>query len=76
MKELIEVLVKALVDQPDAVSIQDTLEGTAVVYSVSVAPDDLGKIIGKGGKVADAIRTVAKAAAIKEKKNVHVKIVS
>ncbi|MFQ3548920.1 MAG: KH domain-containing protein [Armatimonadota bacterium] len=76
MKELIEVLVKALVDQPDAVNIEDNMEGTTVVYSVTVAPDDLGKIIGKGGKVADALRTVAKAAAIKEKKNVHVKIVS
>ena len=74
MKNLIEILVKALVDDPDAVKVKEIDEGDSVTYEVTVAEDDLGKVIGKQGRVANALRTVAKAAAIKDRKNVFVKI--
>ena len=74
MKSLIEILVKALVDNPDSVVVQEVDDGHSVTYEVNVDPDDLGKVIGKQGRVANALRTVAKAAAIKDRKNVYVKI--
>ena len=74
MKNLIEILVKALVDNPDAVKVEEISEGDSLTYEVTVAEDDLGKVIGKQGRVANALRTVAKAAAIKDRKNVFVKI--
>jgi len=74
LKNLIEILVKALVDDPDAVKVEEIDEGDSVTYEVTVAEDDLGKVIGKQGRVANALRTVAKAAAIKDRKNVFVKI--
>lgn len=74
MKNLIEILVKALVDNPDAVKVDEVDEGDSVTFEVTVAEDDLGKVIGKQGRVANALRTVAKAAAIKDRKNVFVKI--
>lgn len=74
MKSLIEILVKALVDEPDSVSVNEVSDGSVITYEVTVAPDDVGKIIGKQGKVANALRTVAKAAALKDHKNVYVKI--
>jgi predicted RNA-binding protein YlqC (UPF0109 family) len=74
VKNLIEILVKALVDNPDAVTVDETDEGDSVTFTVTVDPDDLGKVIGKQGRVANALRTVAKAAAIKDRKNVFVKI--
>ena len=74
MKNLIEILVKSLVDNPDGVNVDEADEGNETVYSISVDPDDMGKIIGKQGHIAMAIRTVVKAAAIKNKKNVYVKI--
>lgn len=74
MKSLIEILVKALVDDPDSVSVTEVNDGSVITYEVTVAPDDVGKIIGKQGRVANALRTVAKAAALKDHKNVYVKI--
>lgn len=74
MKNLIEILVKALVDKPDAVTVDEIDEGDSITFTVTVDPDDLGKVIGKQGRVANALRTVAKAAAIKDRKNVFVKI--
>jgi predicted RNA-binding protein YlqC (UPF0109 family) len=74
VKNLIEILVKALVDNPDAVQVVQISEGDSLTYEVTVAEDDLGKVIGKQGRVANALRTVAKAAAIKDRKNVFVKI--
>jgi predicted RNA-binding protein YlqC (UPF0109 family) len=74
LKNLIEILVKALVDDPDAVTVEEIDEGDAITFTVSVAEDDLGKVIGKQGRVANALRTVAKAAAMKDRKNVFVKI--
>ena len=65
---------KALVDDPGAVTVEEIDEGDAITFTVSVAEDDLGKVIGKQGRVANALRTVAKAAAMKDRKNVFVKI--
>ena len=76
MKELVEYLVKSLVDNPEEVVIDEKFENNETVYYVSVANADLGKVIGKSGRIANAIRTLVKAAAIKEKKAVFVKIVS
>ncbi len=76
MKPLIEYLVKSLVDDPDQVDIQEVPGEEATTYEVRVAPDDLGKVIGKQGRIANALRTVAKAAAMKEKKKVYVEIVA
>ena len=76
MKELVNYIVKSLVDMPDEVSIEEKFENNETVYYVSVADGDLGKVIGKSGRIANAIRTIVKAAAIKEKKNVFVKILS
>lgn len=76
MKQLIEYLVKALVDEPEQVDIQEVPGEEATTYEVRVAPDDLGKVIGKQGRIANALRTVAKAAAMKDKKKVYVEIVA
>lgn len=76
MKELVDYLVKTLVDNPESVAIEEKFENNETVYYVSVADSDLGKVIGKGGRIANSIRTLVKAAAIKEKKSVFVKIVS
>lgn len=75
MCELVEMIVKSLVDQPDAVSVKE-VEGTqTMIIEVRVAPEDMGKIIGKQGRIAKAIRTVVKAAATKENKRVVVEII-
>jgi predicted RNA-binding protein YlqC (UPF0109 family) len=74
LKSLIEILVRALVEDPESVVVEEVEEGGAITYEVTVAPDDIGKVIGKQGRVANALRTVAKAAALKEHKNVYVKI--
>lgn len=76
MKQLIEYLVKALVDAPEQVDVVEVLGDEATTYEVRVAPDDLGKVIGKQGRIANALRTVAKAAAMKDKKKVYVEIVA
>lgn len=76
MKQLIEYLVKALVDEPDQVDINEIPGEDATTYEVRVAPEDLGKVIGKQGRIANALRTVAKAAAMKDKKKVYVEIVA
>ena len=74
MKKLLEVLVRSLVDDPEAVKIGQVDEEAETVYTISVAQDDMGKVIGKQGKIANAIRTLVKAAATKSKTNVYVKI--
>jgi uncharacterized protein len=76
MKELLEYLARALVEEPDAVEVEQFEEddGT-VVLELSVADDDYGKVIGRGGRTAAALRTVVKAAAVKENRRVLVDIV-
>jgi hypothetical protein len=76
LKELIDYLVRALVDEPDQVTISEVPGEDSTTYEVRVAPSDLGKVIGKQGRIATAIRTVAKAAAMKDKKRVNVDIVA
>ena len=75
MKELILLIAKSLVKQPEAVSVTMTVKGNVEVYEIHVAPEDMGKVIGKQGRIAKAIRSVAKAAAIKENKKISVDIV-
>jgi predicted RNA-binding protein YlqC (UPF0109 family) len=76
MKELLEYLARSLVDAPDAVSVEQFEEddGT-VVLELSVDGEDYGKVIGRGGRTANALRTVVKAAAVKENRRVLVDIV-
>ena len=75
MKELVEVIAKALVDHPEEVSINEKKEGRTTVLELHVADGDMGKVIGKQGRIAKAIRSVVKAAAAKEDKRVVVAIV-
>jgi uncharacterized protein len=72
--ELLEFLVKALVEDPGAVVVEELEEDGDLVYEITVADDDLGRVIGKGGRVANAIRTIAKAAAVRLDRRVIVDI--
>lgn len=74
MKELVEVIVKALVDDPESVVVTEKEEGRTTILEVKVADSDMGKVIGKQGRIAKAIRAVVKAAASKEDKKVVVDI--
>lgn len=75
MKELVEVIAKALVDHPDEVVVTEKVNGRSVMIELHVAPADMGKVIGKQGRIAKAIRSVVKAASSKENKRVDVEIV-
>ena len=74
MKELVEVIAKSLVDNPDEVVVTETENEKAIVLELRVAQSDMGKVIGKQGRIAKAIRSVVKAAASKEDKKVIVEI--
>lgn len=74
MKELVEVIAKALVDNPDEVSVTESVKDDEIVVELTVASSDMGKVIGKQGRIAKAIRSVVKAAASKEDKKVIVEI--
>lgn len=74
MKELVEVIAKALVDKPDEVQVIETEKDKAIILELKVAQSDMGKVIGKQGRIAKAIRTVVKAAASREEKKVIVEI--
>lgn len=74
MKELVEVIAKALVDDPNSVVISERVEKKTTILEVHVADSDMGKVIGKQGRIAKAIRSVVKAAAAKEDKKVVVDI--
>lgn len=75
MKELVEVIAKALVEHPDEVVVTEKTEGRNVVVELHVAASDMGKVIGKQGRIAKAIRSVVKAASSKENKFVDVEII-
>ena len=75
MKELVEVIAKALVDNPDEVVVTEKEEGEHVTIELRVASSDMGKVIGKQGRIAKAIRSVVKAALLNENKKVDVEIV-
>lgn len=75
MRELVELIAKALVDEPDAVIVTEAESDGTVVLELKVAPGDMGKVIGKQGRIARAIRTVVKAMATREGKRVNLEIV-
>ena len=75
MVELVEAIAKALVDHPEQVSVREVESGQSLVLELRVAAEDMGKVIGKQGRIAKAIRVVVKAAATKMNKRVLVEIV-
>ena len=75
MKELVEVIAKALVDNPDEVVVTEKEEGKTITVELHVAPSDMGKVIGKQGRIAKAIRAVVKAASVGDNKKVNVEII-
>lgn len=74
MKELVEVIVKALVDDPESVVVTEKEEGRTTIVEVKVADSDMGKVIGKQGRIAKAIRVVMRAAAVRQGEKVIVEI--
>ena len=74
MQELVKVLAKALVEKPDAVEVETVEEEDRTVLKLHVAQDDMGRVIGKQGRIAKAIRTIVKSAATRENKKVTVDI--
>ncbi len=75
MKELVEVIAKALVENPDEVIVTQKEEGKNITIELHVASSDMGKVIGKQGRIAKAIRSVVKAASSKDYKRVDVEII-
>ena len=75
MASLVEVIARALVSKPDEVNVTEEIDGKNIIVRLRVADDDIGKIIGKSGRIAKALRTVVKAAAIKQNLRVTVEIV-
>lgn len=75
MKELVEVIAKALVDNPDEVVVTEKQEGKNLIVELHVAPSDMGKVIGKQRRIAKALRCVVKAASFNENQRVDVEIV-
>ena len=75
MKELVEFMAKALVNDPDSVVVREIEGASATIYELSVAPEDMGRVIGKQGRVANAMRTILRVAAVKEGKRVTLEIV-
>jgi predicted RNA-binding protein YlqC (UPF0109 family) len=74
VKSLVEFIGKSLADHPEQVVVEAQDKGHETVYTMYVAPEDMGRLIGKGGRIAKAIRTVVKASAIKSGVQVHVEI--
>ncbi len=74
MKALIETIVTPLVDHPDAIEVTEREEDTKIVYHLKVHEDDVGKVIGKNGRIAKAIRTVVYASKTDEKKRIYLDI--
>jgi len=75
MKDLLEAIAKSLVDYPDEVVVNEIESDNGIVLELKVAKEDMGKVIGKQGRIAKAIRTVVKAAAVKENLRVAVEII-
>lgn len=76
MQQLVEYMVKAIVDQPAAVSVTPDEQGTMTVYQIEVAESDIGKVIGRHGRTAGALRTVVDAAAKRQDQQATVDILS
>lgn len=75
MKELVEWIVQSLVKHPEAVTVTVVQKGTLEIYQVHVAPEDMGKVIGRQGRIANAIRAVVKAGALRKNLRVAVDII-
>ena len=75
MKEIVEVIAKALVDRPEAVEVSEKEDERQTLIELHVSEDDMGKVIGKQGRIAKAMRTLVKAAATREEKKVTVEII-
>ncbi len=75
MKDILEVIIKNLVDNSEEVSITEKTEAKSICYEVKVAKNDMGKVIGKQGKMAKAIRSIIKAIATKEHKKVNIEFI-
>jgi predicted RNA-binding protein YlqC (UPF0109 family) len=75
MGELVEYIAKSLVDNPEEVSVNEIEGSQSLIIELKVAPDDMGKIIGKQGRIAKALRTLVKAAATKDNKRVIIEII-
>ncbi|MEN8075487.1 KH domain-containing protein [Clostridioides difficile] len=75
MKDLVEIIAKSLVDNPNEVHVNEVQGEQDLILELRVAPEDMGKVIGKQGRVAKAIRTVVKAAALNENQKVVVEII-
>ena len=75
MKELVEVIARALVDNPDEVVVSEKKDGRNIMIELHVAPSDMGKVIGKQGRIAKAIRAVVKAASTRDDLKVDVEII-
>ena len=74
MRELVEFLVRSLVSEPDEVSVEEVFEDDDLVLEVSVGDEDIGRVIGRGGRIAHALRSVARAAGAREDRRVIVEI--
>ncbi|MEZ0536184.1 KH domain-containing protein [Caldicellulosiruptoraceae bacterium PP1] len=74
LKELVELIAKSLVDHPEMIRVNEIHGEQSVIIELHVAPEDMGKVIGKQGRIAKALRTVVRAAATKENKRVIVEI--
>lgn len=75
MKELVEYMAKSVVDNPSKVEVREIEGSTSTIFELSVAPEDMGRVIGKGGRVANAMRTLLRVAAVKEGKRVTLEII-
>lgn len=75
MKEILEIMIKSLVENPDAVEITEAQKQNTITYEVKVDANDMGKVIGRQGRIAKSIRTVTKAIAAKEDKKINIEFV-
>ena len=76
MKDLVDYIVKSLVDEPESVVVNETTGTSVIIVEIQVGNSDIGKVIGKEGRIANAIRTIVKAAAAKTDKKVTVEIIT
>lgn len=74
MEELLELLVKSIVDSPDSVVIRKAEAEKTIIFEVKVAEEDVGKVIGKHGRIINAVRTIVKAAAVRDGKKVSIEL--
>ena len=74
MRDLVELLVRALVDQPDMVSVHEVENGDVLTVELRVAPDDVGKVIGRQGRIARALRTIVRASGARDDRRVVLEI--